>query len=180
MWDAVSIVVHHHRRRHFRDAAQIFQEVPHPAIAIGVWVLGGILAFLGALCFAELASTYPRSGGEYVYLTRAFGPLTGFLFAWSQLTVTRSGSIAAMAYIFGQSTAALFGFQEAAPFVFAAASVIGLTGVNIVGVRMDANGRLDNRQSPRPRRFGRRFRLGRSDGRRRGCAAALSVAGRAP
>ena len=46
------------------------------------------------MCFAELASTYPRSGGEYVYLTRAFGPLVGFLFAWAQLAVIRPGSIA--------------------------------------------------------------------------------------
>jgi basic amino acid/polyamine antiporter, APA family len=137
LWDAVSIIVGIIIGVGiFETPAKIFQEVPHPAIAIGVWVLGGVLAFLGALCFAELASAYPRSGGEYVYLTRAFGPLTGFLFAWSQLTVTRSGSIAALAYIFGQNTASLFGFQGTAPFVLAAASVIGLTGVNIIGVRM--------------------------------------------
>lgn len=137
LWDAVSIIVGIIIGVGiFETPPKIFQEVPHPAIAIGVWVLGGILAFLGALCFAELASAYPRSGGEYVYLTRAFGPLTGFLFAWSQLTVTRSGSIAALAYIFGQTTASLFGFQGTAPFVLAAVSVIGLTGVNIIGVRM--------------------------------------------
>src|ERR1019366_2417080 len=110
--------------------------VPHPAIAIGVWVLGGVLAFLGALCFAELASTYPRSGGEYVYLTRAFGPLTGFLFAWSQLTVTRSGSVAALAYIFGLRTASLFGYDNTSIFVLAGLSLVVLTAINILGVRM--------------------------------------------
>ena len=87
-----------------------------------------------------MASTYPRSGGEYVYLTRAFGPLTGFLFAWSQLSVTRSGSIAAMAYIFGERTAVLFGYADSlghhVAFVFAGLSVIVLTTINVLGVRM--------------------------------------------
>ncbi|MFO0866222.1 MAG: amino acid permease [Gemmataceae bacterium] len=54
----------------------------------------------GGAVFAELGSTYPRSGGEYVYLSRAFGSLVGYLFAWAQLVVIRPGSIAAMAYVF--------------------------------------------------------------------------------
>src|ERR1017187_5354583 len=110
LWDAVSIIVGIIIGVGiFETPHDIFSQVPHPAYAIGLWVLGGVLAFIGALCFAELASAYPRSGGEYVYLTRAFGRLTGFLFAWSQLSVTRSGSIASMAYIFGLHTASLFG-----------------------------------------------------------------------
>src|SRR5688572_23756650 len=111
LWDAVSIIVGITIGVGiFVTPPDIFAQAPHPAYAIGLWVLGGALALLGSLCFAELASAYPRSGGEYVYLTRAFGPLTGFLFAWSQLTVTRTGSIAALAYIFGARTSALFGF----------------------------------------------------------------------
>ena len=137
LWDAISIIVGIIIGVGiFETPHKIFSEVPHPAIAILVWVLGGVLAFIGALCFAELASAYPRSGGEYVYLTRAFGPLTGFLFAWSQLTVTRSGSIAALAYIFGASMASLFGFQGAWIFLLAACSVLLLTAINILGVRM--------------------------------------------
>src|SRR5438477_2036391 len=137
LWDAVSIIVGIIIGVGiFVTPHDVFAQVPHPAIAIGVWVLGGILALIGALCFAELAAAYPRSGGEYVYLTRAFGPLTGFLFAWSQLTVTRSGSIAALAYIFGFHTAALFGWSGDAVFLLAASSVLLLTLVNIVGVRM--------------------------------------------
>src|SRR5436189_572042 len=88
LWDAVSIIVGIIIGVGIFEAPQrVFAQVPHPAYGIALWVLGGLLALLGAFCYAELASTYPRSGGEYVYLTRAFGPLTGFLFAWSQLTV---------------------------------------------------------------------------------------------
>ena len=50
---------------------------------IGVWLLGGLVMLIGALCYAELGSTYPSSGGEYHYLSRAFGPRIGMLFAWS-------------------------------------------------------------------------------------------------
>jgi basic amino acid/polyamine antiporter, APA family len=136
LWDAVSIIIGIIIGVGiFKTPPDVFQAVPHPAIAIFVWILGGVLAFIGALCFAELASTYPRSGGEYVYLTRAFGPLTGFLFAWSQLTVTRSGSIAAMAYIFGESSASLFGWDSPSVFILAALPVVVLTLVNVVGVR---------------------------------------------
>src|SRR5713226_2851757 len=132
LWDAVSIIVGIIIGVGiFETPHDIFAAVPHPAYAIGLWVLGGLLAFVGALCFAELASAYPRSGGEYVYLTRAFGRLTGFLFAWSQLSVTRSGSIASMAYIFGKSAASLFGYDDQSIFVLAGISVIVLTVVNI-------------------------------------------------
>ena len=137
LWDAVSIVVGIIIGVGiFETPHDIFSMVPHPAYAIAAWVLGGVLAFIGALCFAELASAYPRSGGEYVYLTRAFGRLTGFLFAWSQLSVTRSGSIASMAYIFGKYTAALFGYDDNFIFVLAGLSVAVLTAINVLGVQL--------------------------------------------
>ncbi len=139
LWDAVSIIVGIIIGVGiFKTPQEVFQAVPHPAFAILVWVLGGVLALVGAFCFAELAAAYPRSGGEYVYLTRAFGPLTGFLFAWSQLSVTRSGSVAALAYIFGQTAASLFGLHGNAIFLLAAFSVLLLTAINILGVRMGA------------------------------------------
>ena len=55
---------------------------------------GVALSLIGAACYAELGSTYPRSGGDYVYLQRAFGPLTSFLFGWAQLSVVLTGSMA--------------------------------------------------------------------------------------
>src|SRR5919109_1208729 len=84
----------------FKVPADVFRNVDGPAAALGVWALGGLLSLVGALCYAELASTYPRSGGDYVYLTRAFGPWMGFLFGWAQLAVIMTGSIGMMAFVF--------------------------------------------------------------------------------
>ena len=137
LWDAVSIIVGIIIGVGiFEMPPKIFASVNEAGWAIGLWVLGGALAFIGALCFAELSSAYPRSGGEYVYITRAFGKLPGFLFAWSQLSVTRSGSIASMAYIFGKHASLLFGFDDKSVFMLAALSVVVLTIVNILGVKM--------------------------------------------
>src|SRR5262249_48208670 len=66
----------------FETPARVFRQVPDAWWGLAVWVVGGLVALLGAFVFAELASAYPRSGGEYVYLTRAYGPWIGFLFAW--------------------------------------------------------------------------------------------------
>src|SRR5262249_51570057 len=103
---------------------------------IGVWVLGGVLVLVGAFCFAELASTYPRSGGEYVYLTRAFGPLVGYLFAWAQLGIIRTGSIAAFAYVFANYAGRLWGLDSEWLIVIAALVIIALTSINILGVTL--------------------------------------------
>src|ERR1700722_6459523 len=98
LWDAVSLIVGIIVGAGiFRTPADVFSKVPGPWAGLLVWVAGGVVALMGALCFAELASTYPRSGGEYVYLTKAFGPLAGYLFAWAQLTVIRPAGIAGIA-----------------------------------------------------------------------------------
>ena len=84
----------------FKSPTIVFQNVTSTAEALGVWVLGGVLAIFGGFCYAELATTYPRDGGEYEYLSRAFGSWLGFLFGWAQLAVVLTGSIGAMAYAF--------------------------------------------------------------------------------
>lgn len=119
----------------FKVPQDIFAIAPGPLAALGVWLLGGVLALFGALCFAELTSTYPRSGGEYVYLTKAFGPLTGFLFAWAQLAVIRPAGIAALAYIFANWAQAFFPLP---PMLLAIAAVTILTAINLVGVTLGA------------------------------------------
>ena len=64
---------------------------------IGVWLVGGALAFAGAMAYAELAALRPRAGGEYVYLREAFGPLAAFLTGWTSFVAGFSGAIAASA-----------------------------------------------------------------------------------
>lgn len=73
-----------------------------------LWLAGGVLSLCGAMNYAELATAYPREGGDYVYLTRAYGRWAGFLFGWMQLTLVRPGDIALMAFAFATYARALF------------------------------------------------------------------------
>jgi amino acid transporter len=86
----------------YRSSPTIASLTPSIPWLIGLWLAGGLLSWIGALCYAELATTYPNEGGDYVYLTRAFGRPIGFLFAWCQLWIVRPGSIGAMAYAFAE------------------------------------------------------------------------------
>jgi amino acid transporter len=139
LWDAVSIIVGIVIGSSiYKTPPIIFEKLPGPWWALGLWLLCGILALIGALCYAELATTYPRSGGDYVYLTRAFGRLAGFLFGWAQLAVILPGSMGAMAFIFGDYAASLFGVAEEARTEFAAlagaVAVVVLALINAAGV----------------------------------------------
>lgn len=106
------------------------------AAVLLLWLAGGVVATIGALCYAELACTYPSTGGDYHFLYRAFGRRPAFLFAWARLTVMQTGSIALLAFVFGDYAAAalpLAGAQSAV--VYAAAAVIVLTLINMLGIR---------------------------------------------
>lgn len=118
----------------FETAPLVFANVDGAGMGLLCWVLGGVLSLAGACCYAELASTYPRSGGDYVYLTRAFGPKVGFLFAWSQLALLLTASIGMMAYVFADHARALFSFDERSTAWVAAGAVLGLTALNLASV----------------------------------------------
>jgi amino acid transporter len=114
----------------------IAANVPDLAALVGVWVAGGLIALVGALCFAELATAYPHEGGDYVYLTRAYGPGTGFVFAWADLWVVRPGSIGFIAYVFARYANQLLPLdQRYGSIVYAAGSIVILTAINILGVQ---------------------------------------------
>jgi amino acid transporter len=124
----------------YESTPVIAQNVASPAWLVGVWLLGGLVSLIGALCYAELATAYPTEGGDYVYLTRAFGRAPGFLFAWAQLWVVRPGSIGAMAYVFARYANELVPLagperEYLALLTYAAASVVVLSAVNVLGVR---------------------------------------------
>ena len=137
LWDAVSLIVGIIIGVGiFRTPVSVFEIVPDVVTGLGVWVVAGLLAFVGALCFAELATAYPRSGGEYVYLSKAFGPAVGFLFAWAQLTLIRPGSIAALAYIFADYATKTLGLAGGTTFAVAGLAVGVLTIVNVLGVTL--------------------------------------------
>lgn len=104
-----------------------------------VWLAGGVISIIGALCYAELATAYPSAGGEYNFLTRAYGPSVGFMFAWARLTVIQSGSIALFAYIFGDYATQLLPLGPYSSALYAGLTVVVLTGLNLTGVRQTKN-----------------------------------------
>ncbi len=122
----------------YESPAAVAANVSGPIALLLVWTAGGLLALLGALCYAELATAYPRAGGDYVYLTHAYGARVGFLYGWADLLVVRTGSIAAMAFVFSDYVARVLPFGTAAPVVYAAVLVATLTAVNMIGVRQGA------------------------------------------
>src|SRR5262245_61253522 len=112
LWDTVSIIVGIVIGSSiFTTAPTIFEGVAGPWEGLGLWLLCGLLSFIGALCYAELATTYPRYGGDYVYLTRGFDRPIGFLFRGPQCAVVRSASTGAMACIFGDYGTGLIGMN---------------------------------------------------------------------
>ncbi|MGA2032065.1 MAG: amino acid permease [Thermoguttaceae bacterium] len=121
----------------YRSSPLIAGSVPNTAWLIGVWILGGLLSLVGALCYAELANAYPREGGDYVYLTRALGRKMGFLFAWSQLWIVRPGSIGLLAYVFASYANQLrpVGNGPPALMAYAVLAVLLLTAINLLGLR---------------------------------------------
>lgn len=106
-----------------------------PAMMIGAWLLGGLVSIIGALCYAELASTYPHAGGDYHYLRRAYGDRIAFLFAWARMSVIQTGSIALLAFVFGDYMSQLFRIGTFSPSVYAALAVVVLTILNVAGIR---------------------------------------------
>jgi APA family basic amino acid/polyamine antiporter len=141
LWDAVSIIVGIVVGAGiYQTAPFILKHVDSPQTALITWGVAGILSLVGALCYAELATAYPRDGGDIVYLSRAFGRWTGFLFGWVQLTVILTGSIGMMAFVFANYAIRLFGeafgmeLGVFSTFAFAGGAVLLLTITNILGV----------------------------------------------
>jgi len=126
--------------------AGIYQMAPDIAKGAGswwgvlaLWAVAGLLSLFGALGYAELATAYPKEGGDYVYLSRAYGPWAGFLFGWGQLAIIRPGDIAIMAFAFATYARTIYdplaAYPEYSQRLFAAAAVVVLTVIHIVGVK---------------------------------------------
>jgi len=107
----------------------------HEFMFLFAWLLGGIISLIGALCYAELATTYPHAGGEYHFLNRSFGRDIAFLFAWARATVIQTGSIAMLGFVFGDYASELFPLGEHSSAIYAALAAIVLTVLNVMGVQ---------------------------------------------
>ena len=75
--------------------------LPSASWVLAAWMFGGAMSLAGALCFAEMAAAFPDAGGDYNFLRRAYGDGAGFLFAWSRFAVIHTGSMALLAFTFG-------------------------------------------------------------------------------
>lgn len=106
--------------------------------AVALWLAGGVISLLGALCYAELASSYPHRGGEYHFLKRAFGRNLAFLFAWARLGVIQTGSIAMVSFILGDYASQIFPLGPYSSSLYAALAIMTLTAFNIAGLRTGA------------------------------------------
>src|SRR3954463_7670986 len=84
-----------------------------PALQLIVWLIAGVVSLLGTLSNAELASMMPETGGQYIYLQRAYGPFVAFLYGWALFAVIQSGAIAALTYVFAEPSTLIFPLFQA-------------------------------------------------------------------
>ncbi len=117
----------------FKTPAIVAANVGSEAAFIGVWVAGGIITLIGALCYAELAAAHPHAGGEYHFLTRAYGRPVAMLFGWARGTVIQTGAIAAVAFVLGDYAAQIAPIGPMGPAIYAALSIVALTALNVIG-----------------------------------------------
>ncbi len=122
----------------FRTPPLVAQIAGDAGWMLAAWVAGGVVSLIGALCYAELASTYPHAGGDYHFLTRAFGRDVSFLYGWARATVINTGSIALLAFVFGDYFSRLVDLGPRSPALWAALLVVALTLVNVASLRASA------------------------------------------
>lgn len=105
-------------------------------MALLAWLLAGLMSTCAGLCYAEMGTAMPRSGGSYVYVTESFGPMAGFTMGWTDFWITQTGSIAALALGFSQYLGSLFGgFSSLTTSLVAVATIVVLSLINMVGVK---------------------------------------------
>ncbi len=109
----------------------------------GAWALGGVMSIAGALCYGELATAYSHAGGDYHFLHRAYGRGVSFLFAWARFSVITTGSIALLAFVFGDYLSQVLPLPtlgaSGSAASYAGAIIIVLSWVNMRGIKAGAS-----------------------------------------
>jgi basic amino acid/polyamine antiporter, APA family len=118
----------------FMNPHVVAERVHSPALILGAWVVGGLLALAGGFIWAELAAHLPQVGGQYAYLRESYSPLVAFLYGWVLLLVIQTGGMAAVTVTFSRYFLELTGLH-AADWLVAIISLTALTVVNCLGVR---------------------------------------------
>jgi APA family basic amino acid/polyamine antiporter len=127
----------------FKAPSMVAQMTGSAPWMFGAWLLGGLISLIGALCYAELATAYPSAGGDYHFLRRAYGRSVAFLFGWARFSVITTGSIALLAFVFGdylhQAVPLHVGGMAIGPAVYAVSSILVLWWVNSRGIKAGAS-----------------------------------------
>ncbi|MGE4238872.1 APC family permease [Ramlibacter sp.] len=127
----------------FKAPSMVAQMTGSPEWMFGAWILGGAISLIGALCYAELTTSFPSAGGDYNFLSRAYGRSVAFLFGWARFSVITTGSIALLAFVFGdylhQVVPLRAGGMAIGPTVYALAVIGVLWAVNARGLRAGAS-----------------------------------------
>lgn len=119
----------------FKSSPVAAANLPSSAALLAVWVFGGAMSLAGAMCFAEMAAAFPDRGGDYNFLRQAYGDGMAFLFAWSRFAVIHTGSMALLAFTFGDYLAATFDLGAHGGTWLAAATIVALAAVNLAGLK---------------------------------------------
>jgi APA family basic amino acid/polyamine antiporter len=119
----------------FVQPSEVTARVPSVAGVLLVWLLAGALTLIGALVTAELASTFSRTGGVYIYLSEAFGPSLGFLWGWAMFWSMHSGIVAAIAVVFARYAGYLVPLSDAGSKATAIGVILLLSLINFLGVK---------------------------------------------
>ena len=122
----------------FVNPAVVARHLHSPVLILGAWLVGGVLALMGAMIYAELGAILPKAGGSYAYLHDGFHPLLAFLYGWFSLLVINAGGTAAVALVFAK----YFSLLVPIPIperIFAAGTILVLASINCLGVRLGSN-----------------------------------------
>jgi basic amino acid/polyamine antiporter, APA family len=119
----------------FETPALVAASSSNATSMILAWVIGGVISLTGALCCAELATTYPNAGGNYYYLRRAFGHKIAFLFSWARMLVIQPGSIVLLAFVLGDYATQLLSLGAYSSSLYAVVAIALFTGLNLLGIR---------------------------------------------
>ena len=120
----------------FRVPSDIARYLPDGGLVILLaWFVGALISGVGALCYAELSARFPENGGDYVFLREGYGKLVAFLYAWTELLIIRTGSIAVSSFLFADYACGFFSLPKTATKLLAIGIVIILSILNFLGLQ---------------------------------------------
>jgi len=120
----------------FITPSDVASHLQIPIYILFIWLAGGIVSMFGALSFSELGAMYPKSGGVYVYLKEAYGPLIGFLYGWVTLLIINTGALAALSIAFADFLSFFYEFSLFQKQIIGILLIVTLTAINLVGVNV--------------------------------------------